>query len=622
MKYSLYRTILLFVAGWFFLSPNSAGAVEKKPVINDSSYQGVFVKQSISDPISIEAGSKKQITVIIKNTGSALWEVRGSNFVSVYTTEPSYRKSLFVDKTWISASQPVKLGQAVKPQENGFFTFWLVAPKIPGTYTEHFQLAAENKTWIKGAGFYLKIIVKEQANAVLTSKVSDGFPVGSIATVSDTPVSGSSFRASVLPPNPPFVQLTGGETARVIFDFKNTGSSTWHSYALEQSGVEITRSNSTVVIPPSFVDASWVTSQKVVTGSSEVQPDEILRIEFSIRAPASRGEYVSHFNLKIDNSPLSKTNISLPVIVSEDAPFPYQHMQGQSPRVLISEPSIRVGLYKTNKEVVFRSIFPYSIFSGLENKGILVQGQELALSYSEGKYSVRSPDTTFVSSEAIRLVPGDLNSFFEIKNYNRTYSGSPGKNFNAYRGILEYAFSPKSVMPYVVNELPLDQYVAGIAEVSNGVAIEYMKAVLVAARSYAYQQIISGVPKDKRMFDVYASTIDQLYLGYNSELTRPRVAQAAHDTYGEMVTYENNPVVTPYFSHADGHTRSWKEVWGGADKPWLQSVVTQYDVGKAMSGHGVGMSNYDASFRAAKDGWTYDQILKHYYSGTEKQKIY
>ena len=37
-------------------------------------------------------------------------------------------------------------------------------------------------------------------------------------------------------------------------------------------------------------------------------------------------------------------------------------------------------------------------------------------------------------------------------------------------------------------------------------------------------------------------------------------------------------------------------------------------------GHGVGMSQYGA-LGMAKAGYTYEQILKHYYSGVEIKKI-
>ena len=174
----------------------------------------------------------------------------------------------------------------------------------------------------------------------------------------------------------------------------------------------------------------------------------------------------------------------------------------------------------------------------------------------------------------------------------------------------------------MINELLLDEYVAGIGETSNGAAMEYIKALLVAARSYAYYQMNNGVPLDQRTYDVVATTADQLYMGYNSEVLMPRVVQAARATYGEMVTYSGTPVITPYFGHSDGHTRSWTQVWGGTSKAWLQPVECKYDVGESMFGHGVGMSAQDAAYRADKDAWTYDQLLKHYYTGVAVERIY
>ena len=162
----------------------------------------------------------------------------------------------------------------------------------------------------------------------------------------------------------------------------------------------------------------------------------------------------------------------------------------------------------------------------------------------------------------------------------------------------------------------------GIAETDNASHYEYIKAVLVAARSYAYFNIYNGTPQEKRTFDVYGSTIDQLYLGYNSEIAMPVVAKAAKDSYGQMVTYNNEPVTTPYFGHSDGYTRGWKEVWGGTDKAWLKPVEAKYDKGKSMYGHGVGMSCRDASFRAVKDNWDYEKILNYYYTDTAVEQIY
>lgn len=286
-------------------------------------------------------------------------------------------------------------------------------------------------------------------------------------------------------------------------------------------------------------------------------------------------------------------------------------------RPLIAEPTIRVGLYKTSEAIKFTSDFNYEVWIAGVLQGLVMPGETAELSYSKGFYTIKSPGLESSSTDYIRLVPQDPSSFFTLVNYNRPVAGRKKINFNAYRGTLEYRFSPKSNLPYIINELPLDTYVKGIAEVHDSAPSEYLKALSVAARSYAHALIGKTPPTEKRMFDVYATTRDQLYLGYNSELFMLKFVAAATATAGELVTYKGDPVITFYFSRSNGSTKS-----GGKNRPWLKPVVASYDKGKKMLGHGIGMSNQDAIARASKDSWDYKQLLGHYYSDTLVEKVF
>jgi peptidoglycan hydrolase-like amidase len=268
------------------------------------------------------------------------------------------------------------------------------------------------------------------------------------------------------------------------------------------------------------------------------------------------------------------------------------------------------------------TFFDYQIYSGDESKGILKAGELAVLNYSNGTYFFTAGDSSFNSPKFLRLVPVDFNNYFTLVNYQRKVVGKT-KNFNVYRGVLEFRYSAKSNVPYIINELPLDEYVAGVAETSDSSPVEYNKALIVAERSYAYYHVMRSVASPgTNLFDVFPTTADQLYLGYNSEILMPHVVAQTLSTRGEMVTYDGKPVVTPYYSRSDGRTRSWKEVWGGDYYPWLKSVEAVYDKGKTMLGHGVGMSGSDALKRAGNDGWTYDQLLKYYYTGVNVEKIF
>ncbi|MBI2037311.1 MAG: hypothetical protein HYT15_00035 [Candidatus Magasanikbacteria bacterium] len=289
----------------------------------------------------------------------------------------------------------------------------------------------------------------------------------------------------------------------------------------------------------------------------------------------------------------------------------------ESTRPLVSEPTIRVGLYKTSETVKFKSEFPYEVWVGGVSRGIIAPEDVAQISYKQGLYTLKSESVEFGSSDYFRLVPSDPSNFFVLTNYNRPVAGRAKINFNVYRGTLEYRYSPKSKLPFIINELPLDLYVKGIAETHDSAPTEYIKALSVAARSYAYALISKNPPTEKRMFHVYATTADQLYLGYNSELYMPKFVEAAMATAGELVTYKSNPVITFYFSRSNGSTKN-----GGKDRPWLKSVVAKYDKGKKMLGHGIGMSNSDAQQRALKDNWSYKEILEHYYTSTTVEKVF
>ncbi|MFA6105670.1 MAG: SpoIID/LytB domain-containing protein [Patescibacteria group bacterium] len=281
----------------------------------------------------------------------------------------------------------------------------------------------------------------------------------------------------------------------------------------------------------------------------------------------------------------------------------------------VVEPTIRVGIYKTDKKVLFMSPYSYEVISNEQSLGLVEEGKLVTLSYDNGVYSIVTDSFSTTSIYFIRLISHDADSYFSIMNLDRHLIGRSQLNFATFRGDLEYRYAPKSEIPYVINELLLENYVAGIAETSNGAPDEYIKALQIAARTYAYMNI-GPAPSEKRMFDVYASTVDQLYLGYNFEQFSPRIALFTAATRGQMVTYRDKPVTTYYYSRSNGKTKTKPGV------PWLKSVACKYDKGWRQLGHGYGMSNRDAAARARIDKWKYEKILNYYYSGTKVQKLY
>ncbi|MHB8618726.1 MAG: SpoIID/LytB domain-containing protein, partial [Chloroflexota bacterium] len=203
--------------------------------------------------------------------------------------------------------------------------------------------------------------------------------------------------------------------------------------------------------------------------------------------------------------------------------------------------------------------------------------------------------------------------------------------FQSYRGAIEAVYSTKSNNLWEVNQLSLEDYVKGIGEEPEGLPAEAYKVLSVAYRTYALavQQRHQHDPAWGEPFDLGSSTqwvepytgANQIYAGEHRETLGPLLTRGEQATFGQVVTYNGAVAITPYYSHSDGHTRSWAEVWHGNDHPWLVSVPDPDSNGLQLLGHGVGMPLRSVGIRAAA-GWTYDQILRYFYTGVRITKLY
>jgi SpoIID/LytB domain protein len=193
---------------------------------------------------------------------------------------------------------------------------------------------------------------------------------------------------------------------------------------------------------------------------------------------------------------------------------------------------------------------------------------------------------------------------------------------------MEFAWLPSYRSAWVVNTLPMDDYLAGLVEQNDDIPWEALRASAIAFRTYAYT--VRGPRRARNaLFDMAASTRhtptlytrDQVYHGYARELSGTRLRDAVHDTRGCVLTYEGSTIHAVYFSRADGRTRSWHEEWGGPIKPWAVAVDDPYSRGQTLLGHGIGLPLRSANAMAAA-GANGEQILASYYTGVDFEHVY
>lgn len=592
--------------------------------IQNSSYKATYVSQTLPDPIQIEAGETREVVISFKNTGSAVWSSSGGRHISAYTVEPKYNESEFFTSGWVSKMQTGLIKGVVRPGEIGKLSIKLKAPTKPGEYIERFHLAAEDTTWVDNGYFFLIINVVEKTEAVEPTPPKVEEPTTEPESKPETVENPDAYKANRFMQSKKSISVEGGEKVVMILGFQNTGTATWKSARIT-SGEQTKLAGTSI----SFADHSWADRSLVLETPVEILPGKVLRQHVAFRAPKKKGNYDAHFTLEVDGKTVG--NATVKVAVTDNAPVNYKeptfdsdkedYVKPKTPK-LSAEPRIRVGINVDDLKVLhfYSGEDDYEVFIGdkRKSKGILPRKKIAELRYDGGFFAFKGGDMQFSSEDYIRLEPvNNKHAVHQLMNVERKVAYVGNGLFNDYRGAMEYRVGTVDKKKYAVNDLLFEDYVKGIAEFARNDEMEFIKANVVAARTYAYKSL-GKYP----FFDVLSNTYDQLYLGSQVEKFMPRATEAVEATRGLMVSYKDEVVITPYFGNSNGSTKSWKQVWGGTHKPWLVPVKTEYDAGRRQYGHGVGMSQRDANLRAKDTGATFEELIKHYYTDTELAFMY
>lgn len=618
-------TLLGILVSFFILfqmSAVSAAVKSPAPAVKPYSAQAMI---NSGGQLELLPGEEVIYRAGFKNTGKAAWSNTGANFVSAYTYSPKYRKSVFQDG-WYKFNQPAKLKEKkVAPGQLGYIEFKIKAPKTAGVYTEKFRLAAENKAWMEGGEFSVPVIVvaKKNAEGQAVMPASSELKTAATSVVKASAETAlKPFTAYLLSKSHEKIDAKAGEVVDLRLLYKNVGTSNWDlvglivpEEALEEDGKSI------------FFYPTWPSGhQPSVLGISATQPGQTITLNFKIKAPESSGNY----NLKLKlvanyDREVADGAVEIPMTVTGEGAADIS--LGRIKNVLnMTEPDIEVGLqYFSSDAPQAIDLMADRAYELRDKNGALLASfaaaEPVSINYDfNGKiFSVRNARINSKFIGELHFKAQDGAGIFTILSMSRPTAY--GHNDNQYRGGIILREAPNTGRLWIVNKLPLEQYLYGIAETSNGAPQEFIKANIVAARTYALYHYLNPY-KWNNNFTVIWTTSDQYYRGYVSELRRPSIVKAVNETKGQAVTYQNDVVVTPYFGHSDGMTRSSASVFGGKEKPWLQPVAAIYDAGLSMFGHGVGMSQADAAKRAQNDGWDYAKILKYYYNGIEVAKVY
>ena len=153
-----------------------------------------------------------------------------------------------------------------------------------------------------------------------------------------------------------------------------------------------------------------------------------------------------------------------------------------------------------------------------------------------------------------------------------------------YRG--EAVVIPSGQGLTAINYVDLEQYLYSVlgSEMSGNWPLEALKAQAVAARTYA---VYKRQKERNALYDVSNTESSQVYKGVVSEFNTTQAAVRA--TAGQVLTYNNQLILSVFHACSGGHTENVEDVWSES-LPYLRGVqdydqdVTQCQWVKSFSG--------------------------------------
>jgi len=287
---------------------------------------------------------------------------------------------------------------------------------------------------------------------------------------------------------------------------------------------------------------------------------------------------------------------------------------------LQNQPTIRIGIYKIPNGQTIKIISNKDYKVEFET-GVIVK-----------KLAGISATILYRKDGWAKIYSDDADAIFTILSYNNIPNWNKNINYNQFRGKIEIKYSSISKAVWIVNELPIEEYLWGLGEALNNDPFEYQKAFSIISRSYAMYHLSNGGKYKGEIFHLNNTSSDQIYKGYVFETNAPNLVQAVKSTTGLILKYKGNIVRAVYSSGAPVKTKSACEIWGGE---FCDIEKYGYLIGGVesptdaiyknatcnSSNHCIGLMADGARY-LAKSGKNYEEILKYYYQNTNIEKIY
>ncbi|MSU75975.1 SpoIID/LytB domain-containing protein [Patescibacteria group bacterium] len=490
-------------------------------------------------PSVMQPGERRSVTLDITNTGTATWRNNTLYNLNVGAGRSRDRASPWNNNTWQSANRLAKFagtvsggtltpGSSVAPGQTARYSFDFVAPGSGGNFREYFEPVEEGFAWLGDKGIYWDMYVPP--------------PVG--PNWDYQPVSQSAY---------PTVNKDG--TSDVTLRVRNTGQQTWHSDGANPVKLGTDRARDRLSgfytsgqgwqSPNRIKLAHNITdSDKDVSGETSIAPGEVGEFDFKITGNPPPGFYNEYFTPVVDG-------------------IQWMTDRGVYWTMTVQKP-IKVGLAQQTS-AVFSADGPVTFKDEAGTiYGTIPANQVMSLSWDGLQYHAGGAGQTYDSSSPIRAEQ-TAGGVLGVGNL------ADNAGNNRFRG----AIMIKNGGPgtWLVNDINLEDYLKGLGEVPDSWPPEAIRAQVVAARTYGARRIANP---QNAVFDIYDTTQDQVYNGYNNEAAKPNHVTAINGTKGTAIYKGGSLIQAYYYSDSGGATESNENAWGGSPIDYLRSVSDPY----------------------------------------------
>ncbi len=594
-------------------------AVNKMFFINEANaattgnYKAINLNTSANTNITVQKGKNFTVTLKFKNDSIYVWRQAGTNIMTLNVK--GNKTSIFKKSNIISnLSESI-----VRKGETGTFKFTLTAPSTVGKYTETYQMYVKSfNEFVNGSEIKITVNVVDNnsTSSAANTQTSSG---DNIIKVEDISYISADKDVEILDKktNQVIVAIPANEKVNIYFN------QITKQYIVAKNGLIIASLNNEIIINNKN-NANIDFGSKKYTSSKIVLNSNFDTVKNNTVVCATSGCDSSQQAIQV---PIVDTN-NIGNNTSNNINSGSYAIRNYTYASIPNEYKIRVGIEHDIFPATFTSSSGMNIYTGNGDFIIPVaQGEQVIINYDKVTqlYSVKKDGVLLKETpNYIKLQNNDpVNGILTIVNLEKRPYWNSTINFNAYRGDMEVRYNNTYDKVWIINELNLEDYLKGMGEASNSSSYEYLKTMAVAERTYAsYQYMSKPNTSAKQYFNVFSDEYDQVYDGYNRETRQPSVVSAVNETRGIVIMYNNDIIKAFYSANAGGRTRTLSETWGGADVPYLKSVVDKYTTNDVRYGHGVGLSQVGAMRMISNDNVDYITVLRYYYTGVDLVKIY